>query len=1775
MNKYLLKKQVLVFFLFLITVNLWPQTFIDSGISLSGVDNSSVAWGDYDNDGYLDILITGSLMTKIYRNNGNNTFTEQTGISLPGINKGSIAWGDYDNDADLDILLTGATGYSPNYNPISKIYRNDGNNSFTEQTGMSLTGVYTSSVAWGDYDNDGYLDILLTGTSVSGPVSKIYRNNGNYNFTEETGISLTAISSSSVAWGDYDNDGDLDILMSGYSSTARVKIYRNNSDNTFTELTGLSLTSVSNCSAAWGDYDNDGYLDILLTGYANAPYFQTYSKIYRNIGNGIFIEQTSITLPGTQNGSVAWGDYDDDGDLDFLLIGSTSSYPISKIYRNNGNNSFTEETGVSLPAVTNSSGAWGDYDNDGDLDVLLTGQDANSNRISKIYINNCIKINKNPDQPKNLTSEIRNTTAILKWNKVTTDETCSKSITYNIRVGRKSGGSDFVSSQSASTGFRRIAAMGNNQLDTIFLFKDIRWDTLYYSSVQAIDNSFKGGAFSDEIQFSATPIQPSGLNAKYYSKSSLILKWKRGNGDRCILFAKEGTSGTASPQNYSTYFYNPVFAEGSPLGPTGWYCIYKGDADSVLVSGLNPQKNYIIQAIEFEGQNGSEIYAPTLSSKNMGVFTTALFSEQPGITIDNIWSSSVCWGDYDNDGYLDVLITGSTGLSPNYNDISKIYRNNGDRTFSEQTGNSLTGAGLGSAAWGDYDNDGDLDIILTGATGASPNYNPISKIYRNNGNYTFIEETGISLTAVSSSSVAWGDYDNDGYIDILLTGYDINNNRISKIYHNNGNGTFTEQPDISLTGVYLGSVAWGDYNSDGYLDILLTGNDINNKSISKIYRNNGDKTFTEQTGIYLTGVARSSVACGDYDNDSDLDILLAGNSDSGPVSKIYCNNGDNSFTEQTGILLAAVNYSSAAWGDYDNDGYLDILLTGTDFSGFYSKIYHNNSDNTFTEQTDFLLKGVRSGSVAWGDYDNNGTLDILLTGQDESANRITKIYNNNLITETGLNKPNNKPRAPNGLISIRTPGSIKLSWSEVMGDETSAHTISYNLRYKKQDLSGWKPAPNSADNGFRRIPAIGNMQLNNSFILKNISPGIYYWQVQAVDQGYAGGAWSAVDSFIVKNTQAFFKTDTVCQGLPTHFTDQSVATDGIASWKWDFKDGSYSTIQNPSHTFAASGIYDVQLIITSTVGDKDSLEQNVIVKARPITSYTAPNVCEGIVTTITNSTTVNGLTITSWLWDFGDNSQNATVKDPGTHIFSLKGAYQTKLKATANNGCADSITKEVIVAAIPNSAISVNGKTTFCKGDSVQLLVDHNPLYTYQWKLDNNDLVNSDTNLYVVKANSGAYSIKVSNSLANCISTSGQTNVTVNPIPVSPYISASGPIQFCQGDSVALSVTNTAGYTYQWKLNGGAVGSNSPQFVAKNSGNYNLVVSNANGCSVASTNSIDVTVHPLPSVSNISLSGPSIFCQGGSVTLSVPSTTGYNYNWRDEYGLISDESTNSYITDLSGTYQLEISNSSGCSVKTSSVNVVVKPSPYKPVIESVNYEAGNCPGENIIRLNASQNVPEYQYLWYKDGLPIQNETLSNLELFEQGNYKLEASLSGCKSESDIFSISFPEAPEKPMIYVQGPTVWYLACSNTTASKYKWYCNDRLLEGADKYYYVANRKMGDYRVSIANDKGCYTRSDIVTIPTGVTGINDIDPFKGLQIYPNPTPGIFTVEMDNNVFGDLLIKIITEDGKDILSIKFEKTTEHFSSQIDLSGQAKALYIINLLIDKYFATRKLVVE
>ena len=374
--------------------------FSDSGTAddaLAAVDRSSVAWGDYDNDGDLDILLAGrdsgsSLVARLYRNDGGVFADSGTADdALTGVFAGSLAWGDYDNDGDLDILLTGQDSGS---NPVVRLYRNDdGLFADSGTADDALTGVALSSVAWGDYDNDGDLDILLTGRdSGNVPVARLYRNDGGLFADSGTADdALTGVRFSSVAWGDYDNDGDLDILLTGQDSGLNpvAKVYRNDG-GLFTDsgTADDALTAVSGGSVAWGDYDNDSDLDILLTGQGSGNV--QVAHLYRNDG-GLFADSGTAddALTPVDFSSVAWGDYDNDGDLDILLTGQDSgNNPVAEVYRNDGG--LFADSGTAddaLTAVDFSSVAWGDYDNDGDLDILLTGADSGDNSVARLYGN--------------------------------------------------------------------------------------------------------------------------------------------------------------------------------------------------------------------------------------------------------------------------------------------------------------------------------------------------------------------------------------------------------------------------------------------------------------------------------------------------------------------------------------------------------------------------------------------------------------------------------------------------------------------------------------------------------------------------------------------------------------------------------------------------------------------------------------------------------------------------------------------------------------------------------------------------------------------------------------------------------------------------------------------------------------------------------------------------------------------------------------------------------------------------------------------------------------------------------------------------------------------------------------------------------------------------------------------------------------------------------------------------------------------------------------------
>jgi len=450
------------------------------------------------------------------------------------------------------------------------------------------------------------------------------------------------------------------------------------------------------------------------------------------------------------------------------------------------------------------------------------------------------------------------------------------------------------------------------------------------------------------------------------------------------------------------------------------------------------------------------------------------------------------WADYDSDGDLDILIAGddTNGLG-----VSKIYRNDsGNFTDIEA---DIVGVGDGSAgAWGDYDNDGDLDLILAGETGTAD----VTKLYNNDsGNFIEVE---IELPQLDDAAAAWGDYDNDGDLDLALSGIEGTTN-VSKIYQNQ-NGNFVDiAADIEAV-AFGPDLQWGDYDSDGDLDLLLTGGINAFSGVATIYRNDGGNFVDINAG--LPGVNVSSAAWGDYDSDGDLDIAINGASPYFGSTTIYRNDGGN-FVDinagLTGLLGGSVN-----WGDYDNDGDLDLLITGSDIFDGASKIYTNNGGNFVELETD--LPNLVNGKAAFGDYDSDGDLDILLTGHDRT-NAYTQLYNNNLAPTA-----NTAPTAPTGLSGLVNGSDVTFSWNGATDAETPTPGLTYNLRVGTTPGGSEVVSPGSLVGGDRLIPAKGNVDGNTSWIVKNLEPGTYYWSVQAVDSSFTGSEFATEGTFTVK-----------------------------------------------------------------------------------------------------------------------------------------------------------------------------------------------------------------------------------------------------------------------------------------------------------------------------------------------------------------------------------------------------------------------------------------------------------------------------------------------------------------------------------------------------------------------------------------------------------------------------------------------------------------------------------
>ncbi|GAB4021308.1 beta strand repeat-containing protein [Spirosoma koreense] len=979
----------------------------------------SIAVGDLDGDGDLDLLTANANTSVSVRfNDGSGNFTPPDNDPNNYVGSGAqgVMVGDIDGDGDLDMIVANS-----NSTDVSLRF-NDGSGNFSRPaTNAEVTvGDSPYSVALGDVDGDGDLDLLAAnfyGASVS-----VRLNNGSGIFTAPTLNPDPGVGSRpySVALGDVDGDRDLDMLVTHlYSDNVSVRL--NNGSGNFTPPATNAEVGVGELpqSLAVGDVDGDGDLDFLT---ANAG--SNTVSVRLNNGAGAFTAPVTNSEVGTGGGptTIALGDVDGDGDLDFVTANSNGNNTVS-VRLNNGSGSFIPP--ITNPNVGTGEGVYGlalgDVDGDGDLD-FVTANYYNFNYGEYIV---SVRLN-GPFPAPTITGLTTSPSPACAGQPLTFQATLgnlSSSYTYTL-----TNGSTTISGTGTTSPFSQSLTASGSGVQTF---------TLKVTNSQGqIATATTNVTVSQCVTLSGLSADPNSICAGQPIAFQASVGKLGGSYSYTLTNGSSTTSGTAT----SSAFSQSLTASGSGV-QTFSLTVATPDqratattsvtvSQCITLSGLSVSPNPVCagQPVTFRASVGtlSGSYSYTLSNGSTtlsGTATGTAFTQPLPARDSGVQTFTLTVATPDQLATATTTVTvnqclTSTGQAPSRNAIyapvqsgvnllfNQLLSNNaatlgGVRVFSAQRGGLLRHGQGGTAS-------------VAGLTGGSSNrlsFNPSTNfkpgetvfvtsttaIQSTGGNtaprqvYQFTtgvlgtgqgyftppatnREPGVGGTPYS---VAVGDVDGDGDLDLLTANY---NNASVSVRLNNGSGSFTPPATNPEPGVgsYPRSVALGDVDGDGDLD-LVTAN-FGNSSVS-VRLNNGSGSFTPPATNPEPGVGDGpiSVALGDVDGDGDLDLVTA-NYSSASVS-VRLNDGSGHFTTPATNPNPGVGDQprSVALGDVDGDGDLDLLAAN--YSSASVSVRLNNGSGHFTPPATNPEPGVgsRPYSVAVGDVDGDGDLDLVTT----------------------------------------------------------------------------------------------------------------------------------------------------------------------------------------------------------------------------------------------------------------------------------------------------------------------------------------------------------------------------------------------------------------------------------------------------------------------------------------------------------------------------------------------------------------------------------------------------------------------------------------------------------------------------------------------------------------------------------------------------------------------------------------------------------------------------
>ncbi len=1014
---------------------------------------------------------------------------------------------DYDLDGDYDLQFVGRIGNTNNF-----ILKNNGDGSFSPGAGLpdgvSVNLPYYEMVGPRDLDNDGDADLVfITGSDYSWQkVTVLLNENGTFVKGFETPEYLQV---NIIAVEDLNNDGRYDLLFShviGNSSgnPGKTELLYQTADGGFTDSNidpmenGFSRLSILKCA----DLNNDGFKDLM---YTSAD--ERYIEILVNEQGVTFTKRTTI-LPYTFSMGIA--DYNGDGNVDVMMRGNEGMnlyfgdgdftfkepkvIPIdylsgsagfvhadidvdglsdllitdgfySRVILNKGNGSF-KSSNIELRANQGSSFAITDFEGDGDIDIVMLGNDGQHQGINYFYTNQLADINvvnAPPFAPPSFSANYASGKAVFTWSASSDDRTPSDLLTYNLWV-EDSEGKVWMSPEANESGtFRRQLREGNTGYSTVMQLNDLPAGQ-YTARVQSIDASFASSPWSEEVQLSINE-GPTGLTVERILLNKVKLSWTTSPYAETSVIVQRKTpatqweeiaelgggtvSYTDSDLEYNTlYQYRVVEASGAETTAisnvaewsTNMWVIEDTDIQNITGS---------MDVADFTGDgrmdllfNGAMIYNG--QSQN---FTRATFENTADGWVkadiapsDLNQLAEIAFTDLNGDSHLDIY---QHGYTSSFGYKTETFLNNGDKTFTPATNLFTTGA-YAIQSYFDFDMDNDLDIVARKAG----SYPTVQELFRNNGQGSFTSEDIMTCYSCPGNAVV-ADFDGDGDEDaILLTSGEY------LLHLNTPDGLVATGPSFPA---YENGIAVTDFNDDGLPDVVLLSYSFYHGGT--IYKNNGlpqaggSLQFTALPTKLLSG--EPSLLSADFDHDGRTDLAVVS-----PNVDVFLNKGDDQLQQYT---LPGYRISShvADIVDFDNDGDLDIY-----FSGYHRK-----------------------------DFSDLGRMGKILLNQT-------------IVAGTGIT--NAPPDVPTELASTQDALGVHLSWSKPHDDHTPAEGLTYDVVLFRDGKSVTKGSHDPAT-GQRLRLAPGRSTGIATF--NNLSIGEYSWRVQAIDGSFAGSGFSDEGTF--------------------------------------------------------------------------------------------------------------------------------------------------------------------------------------------------------------------------------------------------------------------------------------------------------------------------------------------------------------------------------------------------------------------------------------------------------------------------------------------------------------------------------------------------------------------------------------------------------------------------------------------------------------------------------------